>query len=83
MSTLYLGCLHSLLGLTWQDHVTNINVLAKAGMASVHSVLTTRRVRWLDHVPRMIDSRNPKNLLLGELASGSRVAGRPSLRFNP
>ena len=67
--------------MTWQDHITNIDVLPKAGMASMHSVLTTRRLRWLGHVSRMEDSHIPKNLLFGELASGSRSTGRPSLRF--
>ena len=81
LSTFHLRCLRRLLGLTWQDHITNIDVLAKAGMASMHSMLTTRRLRWLGHVSRMENSRIPKNLLFGELASGSRSTGRPSLRF--
>ena len=39
--TFHLRCLHRLLGQTCQDHVTNIDVLAKARMASMHSMLTT------------------------------------------
>ena len=50
LSTFHLRCLRRLLDLTWQDHITNIDVLAKAGMASMHSMLTTRRLRWLGHV---------------------------------
>ena len=65
LSTFHLRCLRRLLGLTWQDHITNIDVLAKAGMASMHSMLTTRRLRWLGHVSRMEDSCIPKNLLFG------------------
>ena len=77
LSTFHLRCLHRLLVLTWQDHNTNIDVLAKGGMACTHSMLTTRRLHWLGHVSRMEDSRIPKNLLFGKLASGSRSTGRP------
>ena len=81
LSTFHLHCLRRLLGLTWQDHVTNIDVLAKAGMASMHSMLTMRRLHWLGYVSRMKDSRILKNLLYGELASRTRATGRPSLCF--
>jgi len=38
-------------------------------------------MRWLGHVCRMHDSRMPKDILYGELATGTRSTGRPSLRF--
>ena len=44
------------------------------------SILTKRRLRWLGHVARMEDGRIPKDMLYGELATGSRPAGRPTLR---
>ena len=81
LNTFHLRCLRRLQGLTWQDRVTNIDVLAKAGMASMQTMLTTRRLRWLGHVARMQDNRIPKKLLYGELASGTRPTGRPSLRY--
>ena len=40
-----------------------------------------KRLRWLGHICRMEDGRIPKDLLFGELASGARPTGRPSLRF--
>ena len=81
LSTFHLRCLRRLLSLTWQDHVTHIDILAKARRASIHSMLTRRRLRWLGHVSRMKDSCIPKNLLFGELVSGSRTNKRPSLLF--
>ena len=44
-------------------------------------ILTQRRLRWLGHVCRMDDGRIPKDLLFGELATGTRPTGRPNLRF--
>lgn len=44
------------------------------------ALLTQRRLRWLGHVSRMEDGRIPKDILYGELATGSRRAGRILLR---
>ena len=44
-------------------------------------MLSLRRLRWLGHVRRMNHERIPRELLYGELAQGSRTAGRPVLRF--
>ena len=81
LNAFHLRCIRRLLGLTWQDRVTNIDVLAKAGMSSMFTILTTRRLRWLGHVSRMDDGRIPKDLLFGELVSGTRPTGRPALRY--
>ena len=45
------------------------------------SILAKRRLRWLDHVARMVDGRIPKDMLYGELATGSRPAGRPTPQY--
>ena len=45
------------------------------------ALLSQRRLRWLGHVSRMDDGRIPKDLLYGELATGLRPTGRPTLRF--
>ena len=50
-------------------------------MLSVFSLLKRAQLRWAGHVYRMDDSRIPKQLLYGELASGTRKRGRPKLRF--
>ncbi|XP_076059470.1 uncharacterized protein LOC143036099 [Oratosquilla oratoria] len=74
-------CLRRILGISWQDRVSNKNVLTQAGMASMFALLSQRQLRWLGHVSRMDDGRIPKNVLNGELATGSRPAGRPILRY--
>ena len=61
-----------ILGITWQDHVAYKDVLEQAGMPSIYSLLTKRRLRWLGHVSRMEDGRIPKDVLYVKLAIGTR-----------
>ena len=44
-------------------------------------MLIRSRLRWLGHINRMDDTRAPKQLMYGELVRGSRLVGRPKLRF--
>ena len=70
------------MSMTWQDKVTNVVVLEKAGSPSVHLMLCKLRLHWLGHVQqRMEDACIPKDLLSGELATGCRSIGLPALRF--
>ena len=59
----------------------NNEVLSRAGIPSMYTLLRQRRLRWLGHTHRMADGRIPKDLLYGELATGTRSRGRPKLRF--
>ena len=79
LESFHLRCLRRILGITWQDKVTNAAV--QAGSLSMHLMLSQRRLRWLGHVHRMEDGRIPKDILFGELAMGRRPVGRPALRF--
>ena len=81
LNVFYLRCLRRILGIRCQDRVLNTEVLERAGLPSIFTLLSQRRLRWLGHVRRMDDGRIPKNLLYGELASGSRSQGRLRLRY--
>ncbi|CAG5117359.1 unnamed protein product [Candidula unifasciata] len=70
-----------ILGLKWQDKVTNTEVLERAGTTTVFSLLNLRRLRWLGHTWRMEDGRVPKDIFCGELKTGRRCRGRPLLRY--
>ena len=74
-------CLRRILGITWQDKVPNNEVLSRAGIPSMYTLLRQRRLRWLGHTHRMADGRIPKDLLYGELATGSRRRIQPHLHF--
>ena len=75
------SCLIQILGITLHNHVPNKNVLAQTRIPSMLALLAQRRLRWLGHLSRMEDGRIPKEMLYGELATGTRLAGRPVLRY--
>ena len=81
LNTFHLRSIRRILGITWQDRVSNAVVLSRAGLPSMYTLLRQRRLRWLGHVCRMEDGRIPKDILYSELASGKRNTGRPQLRF--
>ena len=67
LNTFHLRCVRRILGISWQDHIPNTEVLARAGTLSMYALLSKRRLRWLGHVTRMHDGRLPKVILYGEL----------------
>ena len=82
LNTFHMRILRRILGISWQDKVPNTEVLSRAGLPSMYTLLRQRRLRWLGHVHRMPDGRIPEDLLYGELASGKRSTGRPQLRYH-
>jgi hypothetical protein len=81
LQVFHLRCLRRMLGIVWQDKITNNDVLAKGGLPSVFTLLCQCCLHWLGHVYRMGDGRIPKDLLYGELASGERKTGPPQLCY--
>ena len=77
----HLRSIRRILGISWLDIVTKADVLSRAGLPSMYTLLRQRRVRWLGHVCRMDDGRIPKYILYGELALGRRTTGHPHLRY--
>jgi hypothetical protein len=69
------SCLRRLLHIRWQDKVPDTEVLERAGLPSIFTILQKMQVRWTGHVIRMQDHRLPKQLLYGELSQGKRTAG--------
>ena len=81
LNTFHLRNLRRILNNAWQDKVPNTEVLERANLPSMYSLLKQRRLRWLGHVCRMEEGRIPKAILYDELAEVRRPAGRPQLRF--
>ena len=77
LQVFHLRCLHRILGIMWQDKVQNNNVLLRAGVPSMFTLLCQHCLCWLGHVHRMEDGCIPKDLLYGELATGARCRGHP------
>jgi hypothetical protein len=67
-----------ILNIKWRDRITNTEVLHRAQIPSLYTLLRQRRLRWLGHVHRMADGRILKDLLYGELSCGKRALGRPT-----
>ena len=61
----HLSCLRKLLKIRWQDKIPDTEVLKKAKMQSVHTLLKLAQLRWTGHVSRMPDERLPKKVLYG------------------
>ena len=81
LNSFHLRSIHRILGISWQDRVSNTEVLSLANLPSMFTLLRHLRLRWLGHVYRMEDGRILKDILYGELASGRRSKGRPQLRY--
>ena len=73
--------LRQLMDISWKVHVSNFQVLERAGMPSVEEMIITCQLRWTGHVTRMENSRLPKAVFYGELKEGSRKVGAPRLRY--
>ena len=74
-------CLRSILGIKWQDHVSNEEVLKRASLPSIESILLQVQLRWAGHVTRMKDVRMPKAVFFSELQEGKRGRGSPRKRY--
>ena len=81
LNSFHIRCLRRILGISWQDTVTNKEVIERARSSSIYTLLRQRHLRWLGHVHRMADGRTPKDLLYGELVTGTRSTGLPYLRY--
>ena len=77
----HLSCLRKLLKIRWQDKIPDTEVLKKANMQSVHTLLKLAQLRWTGHVTRMPDERLPKKVLYGELQEGKCSQGGQKKRY--
>ena len=81
LKTFHMRSHRHILCISCQGRVTNAEVLSRAGLPTVYTLLRQHILRWLGHVHHMDDGRIPKDILYGELASGRRRTGRPQLRY--
>ena len=73
--------LRSIMKIRWQDKVTNIKVLKRAGLPSMEDPLIRKNRRWTGHLLRMPTDRLPRQVLYSQLPDGQRPRGRPRLRY--
>lgn len=63
------------LSIRWEEKKTNTDVLKKANLPSIFTILCKRRLKWLSHVTRVDDARIPKQMLYDQMATGKRARG--------
>ena len=65
----------------YTDRITNDQIFDRAGVPDIEMIVRKMQLRWAGHVARMSDDRVPKQLLFGELTTGTRTVGCPLLRW--
>ena len=65
-------CFRSILGMEWQDYVSDEEVRKKASLPSIDSILLQVQLRLAGHVSRTEDARMPKPVFFSELQNGKR-----------
>ena len=70
-------CLRSILGISWRDHVTNDEVMARTGQAALHDTVATRRRRFIGHILRLPTTRPASLAIMWRPEGGRRRVGRP------
>ena len=73
--------LRCIMGIRWQDKITNNEVLQRAQIDGIEAILMKIQLRWAGHLQRMDDNRIPKQIFYGELASGIRNIGGQKKRY--
>ena len=73
--------MRSILGIKWQDYVSNEEVPEKTLLPSIASILLQVQLRWAGHITRMKDTRMPKAVFFSELQEGKRDRGAPRRRY--
>ena len=69
------------LKIRWQDKIPDTEVLKKAKVQSVHTLLKLAQLRWTGHVTRMADERLPKKVFYAEVKQAKRSKGGQMKRY--
>ena len=71
-------CLRRILGITWQDHITNVEIRECTGLPAVSETISQRRLSMLSHMSRMPLSADAYKAIYQDIPSDWwRRPGRP------
>jgi len=70
-------CLRSILGISWCDHITNDEVMARSGQAALHDTVATRRRRFVGHILRLPTTRPASLAIMWRPGGGRKRVGKP------
>ena len=74
-------CLRSILGIKWQDHVSDEEVIKRSSLPSIESILLQVKLLCAGNVTRIEDVRILKAVFFSELQEGKRDHGAPRKRY--
>ena len=77
----HLRCLRKILGISWEERLTNQDVLRRANLTGIEAMIIAAQLRWSGHVMRMHDNRIPKQIFCSELVAGKRRPGGQIKRY--
>lgn len=80
LDTFQFQCLRKILGIRWQQHVTNDRVNQLSGVTKISSEVRRRRWNWLGHIFRR-EGENDSRVALGWTPEGRRARGRPKMTW--
>ena len=66
----HLRCLRKILGISWEERVTNQDVLRRANLSGIEAMIYAAQLRWSGHVMRTHDNRISKEIFCSELVAG-------------
>ena len=78
----YQSGLRSILGMEWEDYLSNEEVFERGSLPSIESFLLQVQLRWAGHVSEMEDVRILKAVFFSELQEGEHDRGAPRKRYN-
>ena len=81
LESFHIRLLQLILGLRWLHNVTHSEIISRAAIPSIESMLVHRQLRWLGHVIRMLHCRLTHCVLYGQLRLGQRSVGGQKKRF--
>ena len=64
---LHMKFLRSIMGIKWQDRMTNIEVLDRSGLSSIEAMVLRAQLHWTGQVIQMNNSHISCQLLYGVL----------------
>ena len=70
-------CIRKILGLSWQDRVTNEELMRRSGMQALSEIVQIRRLKMAVHVLRLPDVRPAFVAITWIPGYGGRTRGRP------
>ena len=77
----HLRCLRKILGIQWEDRVTNQEVLRRSSLSGIEALVMAAQLRWSGHVMRLEEDRLPKQIFCSELVHGKRQPGGQKKRY--